>query len=203
MSEISTIMTKKILLTLASIFLAYRSVELIRMLNVMDPSQFSWIGIIAYSFVLNLFITGVFATLGFAFLTSKLLPDSYYRIKHSDKLKTIYALMGVEYFKSLLLLFFWGKEKNRKKYFDGSKSGIENFDTQTRQSEFGHLAALVSIAVVSVLILIDGHLKIFITVTVINIIGNLYPVILQRNHRIQIQRMQRVLDKRNSRSSEE
>jgi hypothetical protein len=189
-------MIKKLLLTLASIFLTYRSLELIRVLEVSDPSQFNWIGVVVYSFVLNLFITGIFASLGFAFLTSRLLPDSYYRVKNAKRLTLAYKLMGVEHFKSLLLLFFWGKEKNRKKYFDGTKSGIENFDTQTRQSEFGHLAAFIGIIGLSVIVLAHGHVAIFLTTTLINIVGNLYPVLLQRNHRIQIQRMQRVLDTR-------
>lgn len=189
-------MIKKLLLSLASLFLAYRSIELVRMLEITDPSQFSWVGAVIFSFVLNVFITGVFASLGFAFLTSRLLLDSYYRVKNTKRLNQVYRLLGVEHFKSLLLLFFWGKEKNRKKYFDGTKSGIENFDTQTRQSEFGHLAALITISIVSIWILTKGYLGIVVITILINILGNLYPILLQRNHRIQIQRMQRVLDTR-------
>ncbi|WP_394330522.1 hypothetical protein [Psychroflexus sediminis] len=41
------------------------------------------------------------------------------------------------------MFVFWGKKKNKQKYFDGTKSGLENLDYQTKQSEFGHLAALV------------------------------------------------------------
>jgi hypothetical protein len=189
-------MTKKLLLSLGSIFLAYRSVELVKFLDLTNPNQFSWIGVVAFSFVLNLFITGVFALLGFAFLTSKMLPSSYYNIKNAKSLTFTYNILGVAYFKFLLLKFFWGKENNRKRYFNGTKTGLDNFETQTKQSEFGHLAALITIALVSFYILFKGYIIIFCTINIINIIGNLYPIILQRNHRIQINRLKLILEKR-------
>lgn len=191
-------MTKKLLLSLASIFLTYRSVELLRFLYNTSPGQFNWMGKIAFSFALNLFITGIFALLGFAFLTSKILPNSYYKVKNSENLTLIYKILGVEYFKLLLLKFFWGKERNRKKYFNGTKTGITYFDMQTRQSEFGHLVAFIAIEIISFYILIKGHIAIFFITTLINVIGNFYPIILQRNHRIQIERLKLILDRRKS-----
>lgn len=189
-------MVKKLLLSFASIFLAYRSLELFRFLEMTNPIQFSWLGVFAVSFALNLFITGVYALLGFAFRTNRILPNSYYKIKNSENLALIYQVLGVEYFKLLLLKFFWGKEKNRKKYFNGTKTGIENFDTQTRQSEFGHLAAFITIEILTFYLLIKGYALIFLLTTVINVIGNLYPIILQRSHRVQIERLRLVLEKR-------
>lgn len=189
-------MIKKILLSLASIFLTYRSVELLKFLDNTSLSQFNWIGKIAFSFALNLFVTGIFALLGFAFLTSKILPDSYYKIRNSKNLTFIYNTLGVEFFKLLLLKFFWGREKNRKKYFNGTKTGIANFDIQTRQSEFGHLVAFIAIGIISFYILIKGHIATFIITTLINVIGNFYPIILQRNHRIQIERLKLIFDRR-------
>lgn len=191
-------MIKKLLLSLASIFLTYRSLELLKFLEKTNLFQFNWMGKIAYSYALNLFITGIFALLGFAFLTSKILPNSYYKIKNSENLTLIYNILGVEYFKLLLLKFFWGKERNRKKYFNGTKTGITNFDMQTRQSEFGHLVAFIAIEIISFYILIKGHIAIFFITTLINVIGNFYPIILQRNHRIQIERLKLILDRRKS-----
>jgi hypothetical protein len=188
-------MTKKLLLSSASIFLTYRSVELIKFLCNTNPDQFNWFGIIVFSFILNLFITGIFALLGFAFLTSRILPNSYYKIKNSKNVSLIYKLLGIAYFKLLLLKFFWGKERNRKKYFNGTRSGIINFDIKTRQSEFGHLTAFIIIELITFYLFIKGHLAIFFISTFINVIGNFYPIILQRNHRIQIERLKLILDK--------
>ena len=182
--------------TIISIFLFYQSVELVISLHNVDPSQLRWVEITIISFILNLFITGIFAFLGFAFLTSGILPNSYYRIKNSKNLTFIYKVLGVEYFKVLLLKFFWGKEKNRKRYFNGTKAGIDAFDTQTRQSEFGHLAAFISIVFASFILLGKGHIAIFFITSLINLVANLYPIILQRAHRIQIERLRFILDNR-------
>ena len=82
------------------------------------------------------------------------------------------------------MLTYWGKDKNRKKYFNGSRAGLQNFIFQANQSEFGHLMAFSAIFLVTLLLLYKSlFIAAFIT-TVINIIGNLYPVILQRYHRV-------------------
>ncbi|MDC1265891.1 hypothetical protein N8009_03775 [Flavobacteriaceae bacterium] len=185
-------MVKKILFPLIAIFLAFRSYEILRTLWLADPSEFSlWIKLLL-SFLLNLFITGIFAFMGFAYKTNRLLPENFYRIKNKELTSKLYNILHVDYFKKFLLLLFWGKQKNRQKYFDGSKSGLENLDYQTRQSEFGHLAALVMIQLSVVTMFIKGHYLIAILTTALNFISNFYPVLLQRNHRIQIERIKNI-----------
>lgn len=96
-------------------------------------------------------------------------------------------------FQNHLAKCFLGKQKHRKRYFSGTKAGISNFDTQTRQSEFGHLAALPSVFVLSLIALSKGHLAIFALSTVTNGFENLYPIILQRMHRVHIERLAKLL----------
>lgn len=108
-------MLKKIIFPLISVFLVYNSIKLINLLFDFSPNDFSLFAIIAISFALNLFITGVFAFVGFAYPTNRLLPNTYYHIKNPKTLTSIYNLLGVKYFKMMLLGAFWGKEKNRKK----------------------------------------------------------------------------------------
>ena len=180
-------MAKKILLPLLSIFLAYRSVELVRV--ILSVQGLSLPVTFVLSFGLNLFITGVFAFVGFAHPTSRLLPDAYYRITRPTTLKKVYRMLGLKHFRVLLLLAYWGKAKNRKRYFNGTRSGIRDLDFQTRQSEFGHVGAFVVLALVAILLLYKGLWPAFGMTMAINIIGNLYPALLQRVHRVQIQRM--------------
>lgn len=184
-------MIKKIVFPLISIFLVYNSIKLIHLIFDFSTDNFSLFAIIVISFALNLFITGVFAFIGFAYPTNRLLPNTYYHIKNPKILTSTYNLLGVTYFKMMLLRAFWGKEKNRKKYFNGTKSGIQQFDFQTRQSEFGHLGAFVAVLIVAFIFLFKGYLFIFIITSIINIISNLYPIILQRMHRLQIERITR------------
>jgi hypothetical protein len=181
-------MLKKIGLTLASLLLAYNSVKFVALFFNLPQREFSLLAIVLAAVALNLMITGVFAFLGFAFPTSKILPSSYYKIRNPHTLNRIYNLLGVEYFKLFLLLTFYRKDDN-KKYFNGTKSGIRLFDYHTKQSEFGHLMAFVVILFVAIIILFLGHSIAFMWTVVINMIFNLYPVILQRKHRVQIERI--------------
>lgn len=156
--------------------------------NLMSGSvqNFNWFIDFLFAYFINLFTTGVFALVGFGFPTHRLLPKKYYSIKNPKLVAQLYNVMGVAVFRKLLMFFFWGKEKNRRKYFNGTRTGIRNFVYQTKQSEFGHLAALVVIAVLSIVLVFHGYYLMALMAIVINLIGNLYPVILQRHHRMRL-----------------
>ncbi|SDG43131.1 hypothetical protein SAMN04488027_101293 [Psychroflexus sediminis] len=70
-------MVKKILFPLIAIFLAYRSYELLKLLWFAEPSEFNLSTKFLLSLLLNLFITGIFAFMGFAYKTNRLLPENY------------------------------------------------------------------------------------------------------------------------------
>lgn len=182
-------MVKKILFPLISIFLFYRSIELIRSIEAMSPEKVSILGVVLLSLLLNLFITGVFAFVGFAYRTSALLSDEYYRIKNPARIKALGKRLGLDYFRKFLLLVFWGKKKNRKKYFDGTRAGLDNLDYQAKQSEFGHLMAAIAVQLAACYLIVKGHYAIGVVSTVLNFISNYYPILLQRTHRIQLERM--------------
>lgn len=189
-------MLKKILFPAISFFLAYKTYEILKSLWFLEPSSLSLLTQVALSFVLNLFVTGVFAFFGFAYKTNQLLGKRYYHISNPKFILQIYKSLQIEYFKKFLLFMFWGRKQNRQKYFNGTRLGLENFDYQTRQSEFGHLAALVFIQIIAIIITIKEHYTIALITTIINFISNFYPVILQRNHRINIIRLRNILNKR-------
>ena len=169
-----------------SCFLAFRSIELLKqVLNLppesIDIKQAFWV-----AFLFCLFITGTFAFVGFVFPTYKILPDRYYHIKSPKILLKIYSLLKVNIFKKALLLAFWGKKKNRNRYFNGNKSGIKQFIENTKQSEFGHLAAFIALSSLSILLIYNEFWLTSIITLFINLIGNFYPVLLQRFHRSRI-----------------
>jgi hypothetical protein len=154
-----------------------------------QPRQLSLTEQVVIAYLLTLFVTGVFAFVGFAYPTSRLLPNAYYKIKNPRALNRTFKILGVKYFQALLLLTFWGTKKNRIKYFNGTKAGLNNFIYQTKQSEFGHFAAFIIITALSLILLVYGYSLLVLFITIINIIGNLYPIILQRSHRIRIEKI--------------
>ncbi len=179
---------KKILFTLFSLFLLYRTFDLLRGLVYAQSQDYDILETVSISFLIPLFITGVFAFPGFVFQTNKILPTSYYTIRKPDLLELFYRLLGVRYF-NFLLMIYWGRKKNRIKYFDGTRRGLSNFIYQSKQSEFGHAASFIAILGVSIILLFHGYTTLTLMVNIINIVGNLYPVILQRYHRVRIERL--------------
>ena len=160
-------MAKKILFSFFSIILLYLSYDLIKIILVFGP--FNVIVTIIISWGVNVLITGVFALPGFVFPTNRILISSYYRIRNAENLLRVYKTLRVNLFRNLLLIFFWGKKKNKDKYFDGTKGGIDNLIYQSKQSEFGHLGAFVSILIVSIILLFETNIQIVFIIMLINI----------------------------------
>ena len=179
---------KKILLPLASAFLAYQLYQVILALWIQQGVNFHLGLDFSIAFLIALFATGIFAFTGFAYPTSRLIGSSCYVLKNTKRLKFWYKIMGMSYFRKLLMLFFWGTKKNRKKYFNGTRTGIDNFIYQTHQSEFGHLGALVLIVLINLYTWHLAYYSISIFLIIINTISNLYPIILQRHHRIRLEK---------------
>lgn len=178
-------MIKKILLTIASIFLVLQSYSLITTIPNIEiesiPIQFF------IAWILNVFITGVFAFLGFAYPTQRLLSNAYYQIHNSKRLKSVYKFLRIDLFRRFLLATFWKSKDMRKKFFDGKKSGLENLIRQSKKSEFGHLLPLIILTGLSIYFLTIKMFLLSFFIMLWNVLGNLLPIILQRHHRMRIQ----------------
>ena len=158
-----------------------------------EPGRQPFLALAFNSLMLNVSITGIFAFPGFVLPTSKILSASYCDIKRPALLRAVYKYMGVAAFRRTLMAAFWGKKRNRTKYFDGRKSGLANLAYQSRQSEFGHLGAFLVITGAAVVLLLNGHVELAGMTTRMNFVGNIYPLILQRHHRMRIDRLRAAL----------
>ena len=163
----------------------WQSYDLLQMLPRLK--DVSWGLAIFLAWIINLFITGIFAFSVFAFPTQKLLPGAYYKVRYPKQLKRWYKALNVELFRKMLLATLWKSQEKQQKYFNGKKDGIANLEEQSMKSEFGHLLPFLIINLVSIYMLTIGLTKLSLLTLLINIIGNLYPVILQRHHRMRIQ----------------
>lgn len=176
---------------LFSVFLAFQSYSLVSAILQASPTDFGWSASFGLAFIVNLYVTGIFAFPGFVFPTHRIIAKQYYAIEKPQRLERLYKLLQVDVFKKFLLLFFWGHKKNRKKYFDGSRSGLSNLTYQSKQSEFGHLIPFVLVLGLCIAFFLLGFWKLATWTMLINILGNFYPVVLQRQHRIRIDRILR------------
>lgn len=185
-------MIKKIFLSLASAFLIWQSYELLS--NIHNFEVNSLVVSIFIAWVINLFVTGIFAFLGFAYPTQKMLPKYYYQIHNSKILKATYDALKVNLFRKFLLATFWRNRNQRKKFFNGKRSGVSTLVEQSMKSEFGHLLPFLIINIVGIYLFAINFYELGFFTLIINIIGNMYPIILQRHHRMRIQ----FINKRNN-----
>ncbi len=180
-------MIKKVLLVLGAIFLISQSFKITQLIIELSTPSISLSIILAW--LLTLFITGIFALSGFALPTQVLLPQKYYFISAPKNLMIIYKLLKVEIFRKLLLSTLWRSQKIRKGHFSGGKLGLKQFMLQSKKSEFGHIIPFIFISFTCIYLMNNGKVLISIASLIINVLGNLYPVILQRYHRMRVQRL--------------
>lgn len=134
-------------------------------------------------------LTGAFAIVGFVHPTYRLLPSSYYTIHQPERLRWFYRVLGVSQFRQFLLATIWRSKDQRSKYFNGKRSGMSGLIEQSMRAEFGHLLPFILLAVVAIY---WSSLQLFTLASFTmlwNIAGNLYPTLLQRHHRMRIQRI--------------
>ena len=180
-------MLRKLLLTIASIFLIWQSYKLLTQIHHFQSN--SWTNSLFLGAIINLFITGIFAFAGFAWPTERILSPNYYLVQNPDRLKNIYKLLRVDLFRKFLLATVWKSKAQQAKHFNGKKNGLDMLIEQANKSEFGHLIPFFLITFVCCYFIWMGYYKLTILTFVINIIFNFYPVLLQRHHRIRVQRI--------------
>ena len=178
---------QKCLLVSFSAFLIWQSIQLV--CNIAEVTHATTLGdILAQAILLNLFITGIFLV-GYALPLQRLLPDSYYRSVGSKAFSSACSILKVELFRKMLRLTFWRPRNNRKHFFNGKKSGLAQFEMNTRISESSHVLAFAIITALSFYLAAVANINLAIIATLINVVFNFYPAMLQRYHRSRLQIM--------------
>ena len=177
-------MLKKLLFILLSLFLIQQSYNLLS--KVEGFGNLSLAMNIFMAWVINMFITGIFAFAGFALPTQKLLPNSYYKVSHPKRFKRLFKNLKVEWFRKFLLATVWRSKVQQAKHFDGKQSGINNLEVQSKKSEFGQLFPFIILNFVGIYLIFKGLAALGVAVLVFNVLGNFYPIVLQRHHRMRI-----------------
>lgn len=147
----------------------------------------SWLALIICAFLLNLFVTGVFAFLSFAYPISKLFANTFYTNVKATRIELLYKRLGVKNFKILLMFFYWGRTKHRNEFFSGGKGGIAALDFRSKQAEIGHFLPFVVLLLMAVFLFVHGDISLSIFIFVFNLVGNFFPILLQRQLRVRLQ----------------
>ena len=181
---------KKVLLSLSSAFLLYQTARLTPHLPLVADA--GWPLTLFVGWLYALCVTGIFAFAGFAYPTQRLLPAGYYRVRKPAELRKWYRWLGGEWFRRALLATLWRGKEQSGRYFNGRRDDLRYLREQTKKSEFGHLLPGVILTGVAAWLLLRGAEGLAVVLQAVNVVGNGYPILLQRYHRQRLDRIGRL-----------
>lgn len=113
------------------------------------------------------------------------MPSKFY-IKKNYESKNYFKYLGVNIFRLFLINSFF-RYLNKRVYLKGRpKEYIFTYIEETKQSETSHIISGIFPLSIQLLYLKYGLIEHFISLTIFNILLNLYPFLLQRMNRFKI-----------------
>jgi hypothetical protein len=175
------ILSQKVLLTALSGFFIWRSAVFLSWL-VQNPQSASVSTVLFQSIRLDFYLLGIFA-ICFAWPIHRLFPDSYYEAVRSQSFASLCTFLRIKQFRKLLRLIFWRPWLSKRFFFDGTRSGLAQYDQNTRRAEFIHTMAFVVILLASLHVGVSGDPLLAVAVFLVNVVWNFYPAVFQRYQR--------------------
>jgi hypothetical protein len=148
-------------------------------------------GIIFDAFWIN-FLTVLYFLL--IHLTYKIsLPDKYYQLCKFEKSGILFRIIGVRYFKLLLVKNPFPVFTRRVVLKGHSEADLLKVEREMREIETVHFLALVSTFLIVIPFGWLRDTRFFYLITIFNIIENFYPILVQRYNRNRINKMINIL----------
>ena len=106
----------------------------------------------------------------------------------------VYKYLGVDFYRKLLLFSGWEKIRKKETPISKSLDLLLYYEYKTRASEFGHGIIAIIIVFITIYVYIEYSFKETIWLIVLNILMNIYPIIVQRYNRPRVQRVIKKLE---------
>ena len=143
-----------------------------------DTFAFAW----ALNFMLMLFVSM------FSGVLKSPLTSSYYDPKSWERSGEIYRYLGVDFFRKLLVWIGWEKLIRKSSPIEKNTKALVHLHYQTKRSEIDHLIILIIVLAFNVFVAIQYGILKSMSLLILNVILNLYPILLQRYNRPRIER---------------
>ncbi|MEX2281742.1 MAG: hypothetical protein WEE89_04555 [Gemmatimonadota bacterium] len=141
---------------------------------------------VLFALLLNAFVRSQVA--GFAQVKSVQLPGSYYRLRRLERGGAIYRYLGIRFFKRLMTSKLYRRINPDFRFRQWSDSPRDLLD-RMQSAEGAHLTAFLLMLTCSCVGLAMGSVRAAFWLFVFNLIGNGYPVMLQRYNRGRLERI--------------
>lgn len=165
--------TKTFLATLASFLVCFYSGRFIGFTGF----SFAWI----LNFVLMAWFTYVDSLFNWKY------DSSYFDSKSFEKDGAIYRFFGVHLYRKLLVLTGWEKISRKNNKISSSRTSIKHAESKSRSSEAGHTVIFIIVGIVT--ITVAGTLREALWLILLNLLLNVFPIIVQRYNRPRYRRL--------------
>ena len=153
---------------------------------------FTSMGSLSYSITLN-FLMMIWISIVESLLKPALKSSHFnsYPIEREGK---VYKYLGVNFYRKLLLLSGWEKIRKKETPISRSLDLLLYYEYKTRASEFGHGIIAILVGFITLYVCVAYSFKEALWLIFLNILMNIYPIIVQRYNRPRVQRVIRKLE---------
>ncbi len=144
----------------------------------MDSFAFAW----ALNFLL------MAGTINFTEALKGQFNSRYYNEQPWERGGKIYQSLGIDFYRKLLVWIGWEKLNKKAALVEKNTEALKHLHYRTKKSELGHLIIMIIVLGFNIFVALKfGIVKSF-SLLILNILFNLYPVLLQRYNRPRIER---------------
>ncbi|GGF16413.1 hypothetical protein GCM10011518_27290 [Flavobacterium limi] len=114
--------------------------------------------------------------------------SGYYKTKDWENKGKLYEKFGINLFRKLLVLVGWEKLNKKANPVKNDLESLLHLEYRTKQSELGHLIVFFIVLGFKIYVALRFTFVESVWLIILNIIFNVYPILLQRYNRPRIQR---------------
>lgn len=116
------------------------------------------------------------------------LTSPYYNEKAWERKGKIYESLGINFFRKLLVWTGWEKLNKKSNPIGKNSKALTHLHYQTKKSELGHIIILVIVLGFNIFVVFKFGILKSLSLLILNILLNLYPILLQRYNRPRLER---------------
>ena len=114
--------------------------------------------------------------------------STYYTEKSWEKNGKIYETLGINLFRKLLVVIGWERLNKKANPIEKKTTALIHLEYRTKQSELGHIIILCIVSVFTIFVAFQFGISETIWLVILNILLNIYPILLQRYNRPRLKR---------------
>lgn len=147
-----------------------------------------YIGVQGFLFAWSLNFMLMACTFTFTETLKNELTFSYFNDKAWELRGKIYESFGINIYRKLLVLIGWEKLNKKSNPMEKNTKALMHLHYRTKQAELGHLIIFIIVIGFNIFVAFKFGILKSLWLLVLNILFNLYPVLLQRYNRPRLER---------------